>query len=96
MNESMSYSDFREHLKVSLDKVCDNHMPLLVTRKNGENVVVISEDDYKSMDETAYLMASPNNAKMLLEALHRDPKERIVFNSIEELENYLGFKSDEN
>lgn len=61
MNSTVSYSEVRQSLKVSFDKVCRNHEPLLVTCKNGENVVVISEDDFRSLQETAYLCQSPKN-----------------------------------
>ncbi len=90
MNESMSYSDFRENLKLSLDKVCNNHIPLLVTRKTGENVVVVSEDDYKSMEETAYLLSSPTNASRLQESLQESAKTRHVFKTIAELKASIG------
>ncbi|MBY0281338.1 MAG: type II toxin-antitoxin system prevent-host-death family antitoxin [Alphaproteobacteria bacterium] len=71
MNLAVSYSEIRKHLKESFDRVCADHTPLLVTRKNGENVVVISEDDFRSLQETAYLCQSPKNLSRLLEALNR-------------------------
>ncbi len=71
MNLTISYSDIRKNLKSYFDKTCDEHTPLLVTRKNGENVVVLSEDDYRSMEETAYLSKSPRNLERLLEAINR-------------------------
>jgi antitoxin YefM len=71
MNLTISYSDIRKNLKSYFDKACDEHTPLLVTRKNGENVVVISEDDYRSMEETAYLSKSPKNLERLLKAMNR-------------------------
>ena len=51
--------------------VCVDHEPLLVTRRKGENVMLLSEDDYRSLEETAYLSRSPRNLKRLLEALNR-------------------------
>ena len=71
MNSTVSYSEIRQNLKTSFDKVCYDHEPLLVTRKNGENVVVISEDDFRSLQETAYLCQSPRNLERLLQALGR-------------------------
>lgn len=44
-------------------------MPLYVTRANGEDVVVLSMSDYEGLQETYYLMSSPKNAEMLLEAI---------------------------
>ncbi len=71
MNISISYSEVRKHLKKSFDQVCSDHVPLLVTRKSGENVVVISEDDFRALQETAYLCQSPKNLSRLLEAMNR-------------------------
>jgi antitoxin YefM len=71
MNLAISYSEMRQNLKRELDRVCRDHEPVLVLRKNGENVVVISEDDFRSLQETAYLSQSPRNLERLLQALHR-------------------------
>lgn len=85
MNYALSYSEIRKNLKVYLDQVCTEHLPLLVTRKRGENVVVISEEDYRSLEETAYLSRSPKNLKRLLEALNRKEGK-----SLSEVRNDLG------
>jgi antitoxin YefM len=71
MKHEISYSEMRKSLKSYLDRVCVEHEPLLVTRRNGENVMLLSEDDYRSLEETAYLSRSPKNLKRLLEALNR-------------------------
>ncbi len=63
--DAISYSNFRSHLASTLDKVNDGHTPILITRQNGKTAVVISLDDFKSYEETAYLMASPKNAARL-------------------------------
>ena len=67
--ETMSYSSFRKNLAKTLDKVSDNHTPVLITRQNGSPAVVISLDDFHAYEETAYLMASPQNAQRLNEAI---------------------------
>ena len=71
MNYSLSYSDIRKNLKEHFDKVCLNHFFLLVIRKRGENVVIVSEEDYLALEETAYLSRAPKNMQRLLEALNR-------------------------
>lgn len=71
MNYEISYTDARRNLKSCLDKVCLEHIPLRVKRKNGENVVVVSEEDYRSLEETAYLSRSPKNLQRLITALSR-------------------------
>jgi antitoxin YefM len=71
MRHEISYSEVRRDLKKYLDKVCMEHTPYTVTRRRGENVVLLSEDDYRSLEETAYLSRSPKNLERLLEALNR-------------------------
>ena len=67
--ETMSYSAFRSNLARTLDKVNDDHKPVLITRQNGKPAVVISLEDYHAYEETAYLMASPVNAERLNQAI---------------------------
>ncbi|MFD1244862.1 type II toxin-antitoxin system Phd/YefM family antitoxin [Paralysiella testudinis] len=67
--DTMSYSAFRAGLAGVLDKVNDNHKPVLVTRQNGKPAVVMSLEDFQSYEETAYLMASPPNAERLNRAV---------------------------
>jgi len=67
--ETISYSAFRSHLAHILDKVNDDHRPVLVTRQKGKPAVVISLEDYHAYEETAYLMASPVNAERLNQAI---------------------------
>ena len=71
MRHEISYSEARKSLKSYLDKVCSEHTPLLITRRKGENVMLLAEDDYRSLEETAYLSRSPKNLERLLEALNR-------------------------
>ncbi|MBB3192165.1 type II toxin-antitoxin system Phd/YefM family antitoxin [Halomonas cerina] len=67
--ETISYSNFRSHLAKVLDKVNDDHVPVLITRQNGKPAIVMSVEDFKSYEETAYLMASPRNAERLHQAI---------------------------
>jgi antitoxin YefM len=65
----MSYSAFRTRLASTLDKVNDDHKPVLITRQNGKPAVVMSLEDFQAYEETAYLMASPKNAERLNQAI---------------------------
>lgn len=67
--DTMNYSAFRIHLAHILDKVNDDHKPVLITRQNGKPAVVMSLDDFQAYEETAYLMASPKNAERLNQAI---------------------------
>jgi antitoxin YefM len=67
--EITTYSNFRQNLKKFLDNITGNHNPLFVKRVNGEDIVVLSKSDYDSMQETFYLLQSPQNALRLLEGI---------------------------
>lgn len=67
--DTLSYSAFRTNLSSTMDKVNNNHKPMLITRQNGSPAVLISLEDFHSYEETAYLMASPKNAQRLRESI---------------------------
>jgi len=67
--DTLSYSAFRTNLSSTMDKVNNNHKPMLITRQNGKPAVLISLEDFHSYEETAYLMASPKNAQRLRESI---------------------------
>jgi antitoxin YefM len=69
--DHITYSAFRADLAKMIDKVNDDHTPLLITRQNGKPAVLMSLEDFKSYDETAYLMASPKNAERLNRSIER-------------------------
>jgi len=75
--EAVSYSDLRKNLKSYLDHVFQDNDPLIVTRKNNENVVMISIDEYNSLIETNYLMANEANAKHLMKSIHQLKTKKI-------------------
>lgn len=64
-----TYSEFRTHLKKRLDQVHATKAPLLVTRQNGSNAVVLDEAEYESLIETLHLLRSPTNAERLHRAI---------------------------
>ncbi len=67
--DTITYSKVRSKLAKTMEKVCDDHAPVIVTRKNSRSVVMISLDDYEALEETAYLLRSPKNARRLLESI---------------------------
>jgi antitoxin YefM len=90
MQRAVSYSELRKKLKTVCDQVCDRHEALLIKRRSGGDVVLMAKEDYESLEETAYLLSSPENARQLLEALPRRSKDRSVFASIEALKHEVG------
>ena len=67
---AISYTAARENLASTMDRVCTDHTPVIITRNRDQSVVMLSLEDFESLEETAYLMRSPANAKRLLEAIH--------------------------
>ncbi|MBU8911987.1 MAG: YoeB-YefM toxin-antitoxin system antitoxin YefM [Desulfobacterales bacterium] len=66
---AITYTSARNNLAGTMKRVCDDHAPIIVTRKNNEAVILMSLEDYEALTETAYLMQSPKNAKRLIESI---------------------------
>jgi antitoxin YefM len=65
-----SYSEVRRNLAATLDRVIDDHTPVIITRDRGKPAaVLISLEDFASYEETRYLLQNPRNAERLLEAI---------------------------
>jgi antitoxin YefM len=64
--DAITYSAARANLAKTMDRVCDDHEPLIITRNGEQSVVMLSLEDYKALEETAFLLRSPTNAKRLL------------------------------
>jgi len=64
-----TFTDTRQNLKDVMDHVVEDHVPVVVTRRNAESVVMVSLSDWSSMEETARLLSSPTNAARLAEAI---------------------------
>ena len=69
--KTLSYSDARKQLADTMDQVCDDRAPVIITRQKARPVVMISLDDYNSLEETAYLLRSPANAQRLLASIRQ-------------------------
>ena len=65
---TITYTAARSNLAQTMKDVCADHEPVIITRKD-EAVVMLSLEDYKSLEETAYLLRSPKSAKRLLESV---------------------------
>ena len=65
---TITYTSAREKLAETMDQVCDDHQPVVITRQKQRSVVMLSLDDYESLNETAYLLRNPANARRLLAA----------------------------
>jgi antitoxin YefM len=66
---SITYTAARENLASTINRVCEDHAPIVITKNRDQAVVMLSLAEYESLQETAYLLRSPANAKRLLEAV---------------------------
>ena len=67
--DTLTYTAVRAKLADTMDRVCEDHEPVIITRSKEQSVVMISLDDYKALEETSYLLRSPKNARRLLESI---------------------------
>lgn len=67
--KALSYTNVRKNFADTMNKIAEDHEPVLITRKNSESVIMLSLEDYESLNETAYLLKSPKNALRLLESI---------------------------
>jgi antitoxin YefM len=67
--DAISYTAARTNLAKTMEKVCEDHSPVIITRSKSHSVVMISLEDYEALQETAYLLRAPKNARRLLESV---------------------------
>jgi antitoxin YefM len=80
----VSYTDLRQHLAQYMDEVCDSRAPLVVTRQNARSVVMLSLEEYESLQETLHLLRSPANAEWLLESIAQADAGKVVERDLDE------------
>ena len=66
---AISYTAARENLASTMNKVCEDHAPIIITRNRDQAVVMMSLQDYEALEETAYLLKNPKNAKRIMSAI---------------------------
>ena len=66
--DAITYSAARANLATTMDRVCNDHEALIITRNGDQSVVMLSLEDFQALQETAYLLRNPTNAKRLLSA----------------------------
>ena len=67
--DTMTYTAVRANLASTMDRVCNDHEALIITRNGDQAVVMLSLEDYKALEETAYLLRTPASARRLLSAV---------------------------
>lgn len=67
--DAITYTTARANLAETMDRVCSKHEALIITRTGAPAVVILSLEDYRALEETAYLLGTPANAERLLSAI---------------------------
>lgn len=65
---AIAFTQLRKNLGEIIERVYDNDEAIVVTRADGKNVVIITEAEWESRNDTAHLLNSPENAQRLLSA----------------------------
>jgi antitoxin YefM len=67
--DAITYTQARQNFTATMNKICEDHTPIIITRQNEAPVVMMSLADYNAIEETIYLMRSPSNAMRLRKAM---------------------------
>lgn len=67
--DAISYTAARSNLAKTMEQVCEDRSPIIITRNKAPSVVMMSLEDYEALQETAYLLRAPQNARRLLESV---------------------------
>ena len=79
---TVNYSEARQNLAATMVKTVEDRAPILITRQNGSACVLMSLEEYESLEETAYLMRSPANAMNLMSSIEELRGGNSLFESI--------------
>jgi len=80
---AITYTAARENLASTMDRVCQDHDPVIITRNRSQAVVMLSLDDYESLQETAYLLRSPSNARRIFDAIKAGEEGKLLEKNID-------------
>lgn len=81
--DAITYTSARENLASTMDRVCNDHSPVIITRNRDQAVVMLSLEDFEALEETVYLLRSPANAKRLLDSIHSLENGQGITRSVE-------------
>ena len=83
--DAITYTAARQNLAQTMDEVCENHTPVIITRQKAKPVVMMSLADYNSIQETAYLLSSPANAEHLRASVADAEQGKVTQISLDDL-----------
>jgi len=66
---SISVNKFRDNLKSFVEKVITDHLPLKVTRRGGEDFIILSAEDWEREQETLYILQNNHLMKQIKDSM---------------------------
>ncbi len=84
--EVVTYNQIKNKLNFFMDKVYEDHEPVIVARNKGKNSVLMSLDDYRSIEETCYLLSNPIMAARLINAIEEVNAGNVILKDIKEFD----------
>lgn len=82
--DAISYTQARGNFTKTMERVCEDHAPIIITRQKEPPVVMISLEDYNAIEETLHLLKSPKNAARLAQALEDVQSGKILKKELSE------------
>lgn len=96
MTTVTTYTQARTAFASLCDEVASTREPVIIRRRNAEDVALVSADELASLLETAHLLRSPKNAQRLLTAINRAQSRALSPSSVEDLRRELGLVEEKN
>ncbi len=88
--ESINVNQFRDNLKHLVEQVVTEHLPLKVTRRSGEDFVVVSADDWEREQETLYVLQNTDLMRQIAESLKTHAEKSGYKPTVEEIDEIAG------
>ena len=74
MTQVMTVSQARANIYKIMDETAQSHQPIMITGKRN-NVVMVSEEDWRAIEETLFLNAIPNMATSIIDSMNASDSE---------------------
>jgi len=88
--DSISVNKFRDKLKAYVEQVVTEHLPLKVTRRSGDDFVVLSADDWDREQETLYVLQNNDLMKQIAASVATNAKNKGYKPTAGELDEITG------
>lgn len=83
--KTVNYTEARQNLTSIMNDTIDDRVPVLITRQKGVPCVLLSLDEFQSLEETAHLLRSPVNARHLLDSIDELNSGNVVVKNIDNI-----------